>query len=241
MNSTDTINITAEFDKYGTHMISFMEPVKEPTFELLKLAGRLTLEQCKKMEISGSSEYALVVADLVIEGKAVLACQQAVIQTGDAYMTTMVQSLASQRQTGRLQAAIDNVVADEKVLAIFKNAMLERVVSSRAWIALDYRDYVSAYMWYSLASSTPIDCSNPVKPVAELVNDASTLQAAVAQAEEHVCSQTRLFRFSSQANGFLGTDWKQRLLSSTRTVVFSFDVRDAVFARFSRIRINRFR
>ncbi|KAF7534326.1 hypothetical protein G7054_g6312 [Neopestalotiopsis clavispora] len=219
----DQINISADWDAFGTQMQYLYEPLKE-------------------YNIDGASDYFLMLAEMVIRAKAVLAAQTAVAVTGDAFIVTTTQQLASQRQTQRLEKALGQIQGNPLAFRIFKLSMLDRLMSVRAWIALDFKSYVAALEWYSLQKINVIRI-DPLKKIQEFVNDAALLQAEVAQRSSAIRAQKKLFRLDTRDVSsplIIGSNWLEKL-QSQRTLDFNIDVTSSMFAQIGRVRLLNFR
>ena len=146
----------------------------------------------------------------------------------------MTWTIAAQKQTDRLRAAIDNLMGDPKLFKIFKESLLERLLATRTWIQLDFYSYLSAYMYYSLDKIPPIHL-DPTKQIAMYNADAALLQAAVAQSETKTHAQRRVFKLNSNS-GVFGDGWQGKL-ASERSFTFSVDPASTTFAPYTRLRV----
>lgn len=173
---------------------------------------------------------------LCIRAKAILAAQSAVTQAGDEYMKTLTMTITHQRQTERLGVAIKSLAGNEKMFVLFKEAFLERLLTLRTWIALDFSAYITAYMYYSLARSSPVHI-DPVKPIMYYNSDAALLQAAVSEAEVHIRPQLRTFKLKI---GDVDPNWKAALTDS-RKLEFALPSTYTIFGDYARVRVNGIR
>lgn len=190
--------------------------------------------QALEEKIDGAREYRTGLQKLCILAKAILAAQAAVTQTSDEYLKTLTHVIDSERQTQRLQAAIDHLEGDPKIFKIYKEALLSRLLAIRTWVDLDFYSYVSAYMYYSLDKISPIQL-DPIKPIVYYNSDAALLQAAVVQSEDKARAQLRSFVLSS-ADGHLGSSWSTDL-PSKRSFSFALNPQDSTFDYFCRVRV----
>lgn len=214
---------------------------------------RWGLEQIKGEGIGGAADFFLLIAKMVIRGKAVFAAQTAFKTAGDAYLTVVQQRLAQQKHTDRLRKAIPQIQGDDRVFDVIKLAMAERLLGLRTWIHLDFRQYLAAYAWSTLDAEHPI-ALDPMKDVASFLTDAATLQALSSQVSAYVRAQERTFYFSSsssssslssreldgvgalvQPDGFLES------LKASRTASFTLDCESRVFQNYGRVRVSRAR
>ena len=211
-------------------------------WELFRLKVQEVLDGDVFKGIHGVSDLRKTVDPLVIRALAVLDCQRDLKQSSDQWHLALQQSKASSNQTRRLRVAIMNLQAKAKTSIIFKTAMLERIMALRVWLWLDFQAYVGAYMWYSLDPDPPIQL-DPMKRLEYFVNDAALLQAAIAQADERIRSQERVFKLSIPADLPGEADWKTSVATAqeTRSFVFKIDRDHLIFKDFSRLRIRRLR
>lgn len=179
-------------------------------------------------------------SEMVVRAKAVLAAQTAVAVTGDAYIVTVTQQLASSRQTERLRNAISSISGNPRAFSIFKLNMLDRLVAGRAWISLDFKQYLAALDWFALKQTNVVRV-DPMKQIEVFTSDAATLQATAAQTRASLRSQVKKFKFTSSGSAItVADDWKNVLRSSKR-LNFSLDVTNPSFSSFYRIRMLGFR
>jgi hypothetical protein len=179
--------------------------------------------------------------ELTIRAQAVLKSQQAVTTSATAYSTALCQRLLAQRQTQRLQKLLGQLQGDPFSLRLFKLSMIDRLLSIRSWVAMDFRQYLQAYSWFALSSSKPITI-DVMKEITDLQVDASTLEAAFMQAEIQNNSQIRTFRMSTgQISGSLliTGSWSSDLARS-KTITFGIDPSSSMFSSVARIRLRSF-
>jgi len=188
---------------------------------------------------------------MTIRGIVVYEAQVAVISTSDTYLTLLTQRVMHERQSTRLQDMISRIKDNEKAFRLLKASMTQRSLGMRFLIVLDLQQYQDAYAWHALKTDRII-VSDPMKDVGFFMNDASILQANVAQVSADYHSQSRSFQFSwSSAKGagdepsqdpsasFSSVLWTD--FSRTRTFSFRVDPNSKAFQRFFRIRMTAFK
>ena len=230
----DLINLNADWDSFGTEMASLYDPLKE-------------------LNIAGAADYFLLMAKMVLRGKAVLAAQQAVTTTGDAYATVLAQQLMSNRQSERLRAALTRISGNAEALRLLRLSLFQRLIDVRASVALDFQQYIDGVSWYSLDSTQKINL-NPLKDVGDLFTDTATLEAAVTQASASLRIQPRVFYLSTAKSATgnslaalrnnpatlnVGLNFADEL-KTTRNSIFTVDPTLGCFADFSRVRLLSF-
>lgn len=179
--------------------------------------------------------------DLVVRAKALFAAQYAVTVTGQAYCAALSQVALNKKQTDDWQHAIDKLGQSEDNYRIFRLAMLDKLVQTRSWVLFDFRNYVSAYCFYSLDSNAPITL-DALKDMGDWLSDAATLQSKIATAKQNIRAQERRFTITDNDTAMamvLSPTWKDNLKSS-RTFVFSITPTSGIFSNRARVRISSF-
>ncbi|EMD00387.1 hypothetical protein BAUCODRAFT_20501 [Baudoinia panamericana UAMH 10762] len=231
----DLINMAADWDSFGTEMAFLYDPIKSENIE-------------------GGESFFLLVAKLVIRGKAVLTAQQAVTSTGDQYAAVLAQQLMATRSTSRLRAALPQIQGDPVALHLLRRDLFQRLVAVRTSIALDFKQYLDGLAWYALEVVQTNINLDPLKDIGEFYNDTATLQGAFARVSAYVRVQSRSFWLStasgsqgiaaSQADpaplmvanaGSLAKDTMQ-----SKTMTFSIDLTLPCFTGLGRIRMKSF-
>ncbi|KAK5699428.1 hypothetical protein LTR17_023238 [Elasticomyces elasticus] len=194
-------------------------------------------------DIKHAAGYQQALLDLATLGKAVVACQKAVVQTGDEYVRTEIALKTSQNDSDRLLTAVAALTTQEAVLSAFKDRLFSRLLTSRTWLFMDYQQYVAAYMYFALEDQPPISMS-PTKAASEYAVDAATLQDAVGAATVRWKSQIdNRIVFSTDdpiSTNVFDDAWKDALVS-TQKIVFKVSPNDKRFARYTRVRLHRIR
>ncbi|KAK3312181.1 hypothetical protein B0H66DRAFT_632715 [Apodospora peruviana] len=201
--------------------------------------------EIRTKEIKHAQEYQLALLEMANLGKAVVASQQAVAQTGDEYVRTEIALKTSRAESVRLGSSVAALATQAGLLAAFKARLFSKLVTARSWVFLDFQQYLAAYAYYfTLNDVVPFRLA-PGKAAAQYAADAAALQGAVAQASVQLKGQiddSIVFRTDDEdpdLNVF-GPWWKQRLLEK-RKVMFSIPTYDARFARYARVRLYRIR
>lgn len=189
----------------------------------------------------------------MIRGKAVLAAQQAVTTTGDAYTAALAQQLMATKSTTRLREALPQIQGDPNALHLLRRNLFQRLIAVRSSIGIDFKQYVDGLTWYSLTPCTSLRL-DPLKDIGDFYNDAATLQGISTKMSGDIRAQTRTFCFSTMANDGNGSTSASKnnpapltlatgsITSIVSTSVFGFSPDPILpcFAQLGRIRLKSF-
>jgi hypothetical protein len=189
---------------------------------------------------------------MVIRGKAVLAAQQAVTTTGDAYAAQLTQQLLAARSTARLRAAIPAIQGNPAALHLIRMNLFQRLMAVRSAVILDIKQYIDGYSWYALDTLQGVNL-DPLKEIGDFFNDSGTIQAAIARATAGSRAQTRTFTFASSSidKGFAAIDSQPapllvadenfiNTIKQSRIITFSIDPTLPCFDELARLRLKSF-
>ncbi|KAK6331454.1 hypothetical protein TWF730_004536 [Orbilia blumenaviensis] len=222
LDRVDVINLSAAWDNWRV---------------LNELAWSKMPEAQKR--IDGASDYYAALYALSNNGKAVVAAQAAYIQVFDDYMEASVNLQTAQAQNKVLQGAVSRL-QDPLVFHTFKRAMFDRLIAVRSWVAVEFHDYISAYQYYTLASSPPavVPVMSPASYYTSAVAD---LQSDATNAQSSFRSQFQTFALSStDTETVFGNNWKNDL-HSLSGLTFSIPTNSTYFSSASRVRVQRIR
>jgi len=190
-------------------------------------------------DIKGKNEYKKALKFLPIRGKAFLQAQRALITTGEKLVTATLKCRLQERQEVRVRGAVENIGTDVVLLDIFKRAMFDRLLAVRAMVFLDFWSYTAAYMYHSLALSSPVALS-ATKPIFDYADDAARLQGAMGSFAASVKVQRKLFRLQTLA-GFSNPAQLRSQLENNGSLKFTVDWNSDLFRQFCRVRLQKMR
>lgn len=107
--------------------------------------------------IGGMDEYHEHLRKLPVLGKAVLAAQMTVIQSGDHLMNILMKQKQANSQRERIHGANAHASKDNRVLDMLKFAMFDRLLVIRGLIFMDFWSQTMGYMYHSMSERRPPD------------------------------------------------------------------------------------
>jgi hypothetical protein len=152
-------------------------------------------KQFEDLGIPNQDDYLFALRKLAVHGKTFLLAQVNLVARGDDLATVLLRLRQSRESRPPLEAMMKHFQDDEKVAAVLKTAMFDRLMSIRALVFVDFNSYVNAYMYHSLDKHTPVLLS-AVKPIGDYFADAARLQGAVSQFGSTELIQRKSFLFN---------------------------------------------
>ncbi|KAJ2903883.1 hypothetical protein MKZ38_009169 [Zalerion maritima] len=218
--STDTFNATAEWNVFDVNV-------------------NILRENLDKINIKGKDDFHRALKTVVITGKTYLQTQQNLVKMGNELAIVILKKQNEGKAQHRLKMAMEVIGMDGTVVAVLKRAMFDRLLAVRSFVFLDFWNYTSAYLFYSLADDPPISLS-AVKPISDYLSDAARLQAAVSSFASTVIVQRKRFIITTLGNAASLEELRVQL-SSTGNVGFDLNAEHPAFAHYCRVRMSKVR
>ncbi|KAI1840202.1 hypothetical protein JX266_013603 [Neoarthrinium moseri] len=192
--------------------------------------------QLRDLDIGGKSEYFTSLKTLVIAGECYIKTQVNLVQKTDDLAIVQMQSKMETRGQDRLSSMAYTAVIDDKVFQLLRRAMFDRILTIRTFVYQDFMTYKLAYNYHTLSKKSILRLS-PVKPIVDYLQDAATLQGAVATYGSRALVQSRKFTKRSLC-GFETAAALGAELSKSGAVDFTIDPQDLIWRGFGRIRMS---
>lgn len=195
--------------------------------------------QFEDLGIPSQGEYLFTLSQLVMHGKTYILSQVDLVTCGDALATVTLRLRQQRDSRPALEAMTKQFKIDEKMIAVVKTAMFNRLMSIRALVYVDFNSYINAYMYHSLDIHAPVLLS-PVKPVGDYFADAARLQGAVSQFGSTELIQRKSFSFNHTQPNLDPIKVASQFKESGK-FGFSLSPEHTEFAGLFRIRLSRVR